>query len=354
MSEKFPPHSESHTSRKNSGEYEEYSDLLDELVRIRKDIEQESTSTCHLAGLVPNQPKDEKNSTPSYITNEVIQNDKSLCSSSFRRFYRFDPDHLEREDTGFLNVDSIKTDLLEPEKFDTRIPHRDKDILYHQELGKTTEKPHQFSQFSKSKNFEIKKNQKRYDDEPVVIPIHRPETRTPARNSKFCDEKHYAKTRHDNHHLQNDPDNSDVTDFTAIPWGLINQYENENFVNMTGNAGNLSLFIGWGAIACGVVIFARSFFVSSMIWLNYGLPIVALGAACLFLGIILSILSDKMQHINDLKQSMTAHRILNSPTNNNAPPSGNHNEHAELEDVYNRLVRLRSEINELIDECENP
>ncbi len=167
---------------------------------------------------------------------------------------------------------------------------------------------------------------------------------------------------------------------------------------MAGNASNLSLFIGWGAIACGVMIFVRSFFVSSMIWLSYGLPILSLGAVCLFMGILLSILSEKMQQINELKQTLTKHRILNPSRQKFDPPheahlrghGGTHgsvektleknqqmppepppsinshdhgasapmhthqNENAELEDVYDRLLKLRSDVNELIDECEHP
>jgi len=348
MTEIIPPHQENHSSRKN---LDEYSDLLDELARIRKDIEQESLPPCHPASFEQSYPRNQEISNHAVNSGEVCQDDKSLPPHSFQRFYRFDLDHLEREDLGCLNNDSKNYGFSESKNNDTNISRCDKEFkesLYHPELKQADEKPKQFSQQSKPKRSEIKSNFYRYDDGPVLIPIRRNETRISKRNPKSICVKPL-----DNHRLsQNDLDRSDVVDFSTLPWGLINQYENESFANIAGNAGNLSLFIGWVSIACGVVIFARSFYVGSAIWLNYGLPVVALGAACLFLGIILSILSDKMLHINDLKQSLTAHRILNQPSKKiDSPPTGQ-NENRELEDVYDRLVKLRSEINELIDGCE--
>jgi len=347
MTEKIPPHLEKHPSKKNP---EEYSDLLDELARIRKDIEQESVPTCHLSDLGQNHSKYHENSSHSSITSEVNGDDKSLHLDSFRRLFRFDLEHLERRDLGCLNIDSEISEFTDWTKSDPAIPLPKKEFSCQTEWEPAEEKTKQLSRLSKSNSSEIKRNYYRYDDGPVLIPIRGLETRRPEQNLKFVHEK----SRENHRRSQDALDQGDVVDYAAIPWGMISQYENESFANLSANAGNLSLFIGWGAIACGAVIFARSFFVGSMIWLNYGLPVVALGAACLFLGIILSILSDKMQHINDLKQSLTAHRILNPPTKKTDSPPAHRNENGDFEDVYDRLVKLRSEINELIDGRENP
>ena len=312
-------------------------------MRIRKDIEQESLPTCHLADLGQNREQSQENNHHSNITNEVCKEDISLPPGSFRRLYRFDLEHLDRKDLGLLSVDSESKDFSKSKKNGTNIPFPDKKSLYLPELK-------QFSSSHKSSSSEIKRNYYYHDDEPVLIPIRRSETGVAKQNSKSTIEKS-GKSQHQ---TQDKFDQSVVVDLTALPWGLICQYENESFANLAANAGNLSLFIGWGAIASGVVIFVRSFFVGSMIWFNYGLPVVALGAACLFLGIILSILSDKMQHINDLKQSLTAHRILNPTSKKIDSLPILHSENGEFEDVYDRLVKLRSEINELIDECVNP
>jgi len=347
MAEKTPPHGEQIFSRKN---LDEYSDLLDELARIRKDIEQESLPASLFLDFGQNRSNNRENSSHSNVTNEVSRDSQSLPTDSLRRCYRFDLEHLERKDFGCLNVVSENTGFSESTKNDTNISFFEKKSRYLPDLEQAEEKSKQFFQTSKSRNSEINRNNYRYDDGPVLIPIRHPETKIPKQNSKLAFEK-----AHKNHRLfQNDTNNNEVTEFASLPWGLISQYENESFANLAANAGNLSLVIGWGAIASGVVIFVRSFFVSSMIWLNYGMPVVALGAACLFLGIILNILSDKMQHINDLKQSLTAHQILNPSPQKIDPPPTHQNECSGLEDVYDRLIKLRSEINELIDECENP
>ena len=336
MTEKIPPHLEDHFSRKN---LDEYSTLLDELARIRKDIEQEFLPAVHMTDLVRNH---------SSSSSDESEADKPFYPNSFQRFYRFDFEHLERNDSRLLNINSENSGFIESTKNDSKTQQCGKEFkasAYHPEFEQTEEDPEYFS--SLPKQSKIKQHDYHLDEGPVLIPIHRPEARIPKHDTKFAE----ANPREIHQYSQDGPA---VIDFSALPWGLINQYENENFVNMAGNAGNLSLFIGWGAIACGVVIFARSFFVSSMIWLKYGLPVIALGAVCLFLGIILSILADKMQHINDLKQSLSAHRILNQSTKKNVPPPVNQSEHGESEDIYGRLIKLRSEINELIDECENP
>jgi len=350
MPEKIPPDVEQHSSRKK---LDEYSDLLDELVRIRKEIEQEFLPACHLSDLGQNHSKFQESNKYSNSTSGVSGDDKSFHANYLRRFYRYDLEHLEREDFESLNIGSEKSGFCETKNNDSNVQQYCKEFKktpYQTELGQVEEKSKQFSKSPKSNRFEIKHNDYRYDDGPVLIPIRRHETKIHNRNSKYAT----AKPSENHHRSSDDLGHSDATNFTAVPWGLICQYENESFAGLTSNASNLSLFIGWGAIVCGVVIFARSFFVGSMIWLNYGLPVVALGAACLFLGIVLSILSDKMQHINDLKQSLTAHRILTPTTKKIDPRLTHQNESCELKDVYDRLVKLRSEINVLIDECENP
>ena len=341
MTDNLPPHLESNSSRKN---LDEYSDLLEELAKIRKDIEQESLPSCHLPALDQNHSIYQNGNNFSSISGEN-SSDRSSNLDSFRRLYRFDFEHLGKVGLGNPNVDSANSDFAEWTNNDTVIPLSDKESQ--SQLRQVNEQRENYS--PQSKRSGSRQKYYRYDDGPVLIPIRRPDGWISSQKSKSAEARPHESVRRSHDNI----DQNNVAELTALSWGMISQYENERFANVTANAGNLSLFIGWGAIASGVVIFARSFFVGSMIWLVYGLPVIALGAVCLFLGIILSILSDKMQHINDLKQSLTAHRILNQPNKKTNPPV-NHNDHAGLNDVHDRLVKLRSEINVLIDECENP
>jgi len=354
MTEKFPPHREFFFHEKHLNEH---SDLLDELTRIRKDIEQESMPLCHLQGLAQKRSPTQDRYNHSDSENDTNTTDKSLQSETFRQFHRFDFEHRNREDTGYFEIDSKSDVLFEQKSKDSDPPLRGKDFVYKPTLQPETK----ISQPSKPAEIEDGQKHYRYDDAPVVIPIRNPESPDFVRNPKQGIAAQHNKKRDSYQNYQTD---SDDTGVSPLPWEMISQYENENFVVLTANASYLSLLIGWCAIACGVVIFLRSLFASSTIWLNYGLPILALGAVCLFLGIILSILSEKMQHINELKQSLAARRI-NNPSNrkfdpphnmyasNNASTYVNQNDTDELESVYDRLVQLRSEVNELIDECEN-
>ncbi|MCL2119310.1 MAG: hypothetical protein FWH27_12875 [Planctomycetaceae bacterium] len=244
-------------------------------------------------------------------------------------------------------------DLPDIDVTEALTPRHGSDVSYQPKWEQSDYYPNQPSRHKTSKSTEIK-NHRRHDDvPPVVIPISQVGTQTTSRKGVFSPGKSRKPTHVNQLNQQNDYPDGSAVDLSMLPWGLFSQYENETFVNLASNASNLSLFIGWGAIASGIVIFVRSFFVSSMIWLNYGLPVLALGAACLFLGIILSILSEKMQHINDLKQSLTAHRILN-PTKREPETSVRQQKYIEVEDVYDRLLKLRSDIDELIDEWATP
>ena len=350
MNEKFPPNNELLASRNDRSEY---SNILNELAKIRQDIERDSMSA------------------PLYHSGNVDSESFSRTPDSSRLFYRFDHDHSEREGHGSLNTDSQTTfyhqwqpfptipgktvrdddfDMHDVDLTEPSITQKDNDFPFRQKREHTDQYPKQNYRHEKYNNSEIKKNYRHDDDSPVVIPIRQAEIQTIAQNSNFVTHKprsDYREDRHDKYHKRH------VVDLSALPWGMFSQYENETFLKLSRNASNLSLLIGWVAIACGVVIFVRSFFVSSMIWLNFGLPVLSLGAACLFLGIILSILSEKMQHINDLKQSLTTHRIL-TPAKRKSEDQAHQHETDESEDMYDRLMKLRSEINELIEECENP
>ncbi|MCL2623995.1 MAG: hypothetical protein FWD31_10055 [Planctomycetaceae bacterium] len=357
MTEKLPPYNEFRAPRNDLGEY---SEILDELARIRQNIERDSTPI------------------PIAHSGDLETESFSNAPDTFRQFYRIDSDHSEREGHGSLNIDSkamfnsnmpsisVRDRNSDMQSNELRngnltkplIPQQSNDLLFRPQREHTETCPNHHSRPQKPINTEIKhKNNKNnlYDDDtPVVIPFRSTGTQTSAQNSNFdTDIPHHTNNPCD--HQQSDPPKGHVTDFAALPWGVFSQYENATFLKLSRNASNWSLFIGWGAIACGVVILVRSFFVSSLIWLNYGMPVLSLGAACLFLGIVLSILSDKMQHINDLKQSLTAHKIL-TPSNKKPDHHARQHENVEdeLEDTYGRLVKLRAEINELIDECENP
>ena len=346
MTEKYPPYNEFLTPRNDLGDY---SDILEELTRIRQDIERDSL--------------------PFPVSHTGQLETEGLCpsSDSFQRFYRFDSDHSERVEQKSLNADSqtnfytkrqtlprttiqdcdigLHNDCLtEP-----LISQHDTDISFRQQRKYAEKQPKHDSCREKTKNEEIKHENRHFDDSPVVIPISQAGIRTSTQNSSSVTQK----PRKDHREVRQGEHNNSHVDFTPLPWGVFSQYENETFLKLSRNACNWSLFIGWGAIACGVVIFIRSLFVSSMIWLNYGLPVVSLGAACLFLAIILNILSEKMQQINDLKQSLTAHRIL-LPKGRKSEKHARQQEKDESANLYDRLIQLRSEINELIDECENP
>ena len=343
MTDKYPPYNEFRTSQ---NDLSKYSDIFDELTKIRQDIERDSMPV---------------------LTNHTRNMDTEVFSTppdSLQQYYRFDHDHSEREGHGSLNADTkttfsiqshpfhgisvgdCKVDLTEPLIFQ----HGD-DFSFRPKWEEHTEQ-HPKSDYCYRETRDVKTEEDyRHDDgSPIVIPLHQTGTRKSARHTSFVRPKPRSNCRDD----QQNEHKEYIVDSPVLPWGAFSQYENETFLKLSRNASNLSLFLGWGAIACGVVVFVRSLFVSSMIWLNYGLPVIAIGAACLFLGIILSILSEKMQHINDLKQSLTAHRVLLPTKRKSEERALQLENHDELEDMYDRLIQLRLEINELIAECENP
>ena len=351
MTEKFPPYHESHTSRKIPSDC---SEILDELTKIRQDMERDST-------LMP----------LGHISGSDTESSTQYFSDSSQKFYRFDFDHVDREKREFLNSElqnspfsakpliSGKTALgRDFDMSESPIPQHRQEFSFQQETKPPNSFPGQVPDQKKNKNKKIKKNNRLYDDPPLVIPIRKTEKRSSTGNTEFLTGKPGKVNRggQQDTSTTNNRNQGNGLDLSALPWSVFSQYENETFVRLASHGSNWSLCIGWVAIACGVVIFVRSFFVSSMIWLHYGLPVLSLGAACLFLGILLSILSEKMQHLNDLKQSLTAQRILCSSHKKSHLPHDTqihkHVEHDETTDIYDRLLQLRSEINELIDECE--
>ena len=347
MTEKFPSYHEFPPPRNDLGEF---SDILDELTKIRQDIVRDSVFV------------------PLGDSSTLDTEGGATTPESFRKFYRFDNDHSGRTDQGIMNTNSKNAFFVQKESsqgktvlnsgFDFQDTDLTKPADQHHRSGLShptgLEESYPCSNpLSGSDNQNITKsgqNYQRYDDQPVVIPMRKAEPQGHPRHSKFVTGEH-RQTCH--YHQQPEPRKDNVGDLSTLPWGVFSQYENETFVKLSSHASNLSLLIGWGAIACGVVIFARSFFVSSMIWLNYGLPILAFGAVCLFLGILLNIMSEKMRHINDLKQSLTTHRILN-PSHGKAETYTRQHEKVGLQNVHGRLLKLQAEINELIDECEHP
>ena len=375
--------------------------LLEELARIRQEIEQDS------AGSFRNRPDDKPLScskTENSVIFESILNSSDLNQShsdsaqspqcgEFRSFYRFDSEHIDGVSQFDDNEPAYKSDST-PSSLPVLPP------LFPSEQEAWPEQARENKVVAKSENAQ---NRRRFDQAPMIIPIHGPQHSKDSKgrqSSKRAPQQgNRQKTTKYGEYC--DDSYSNFTTPPMLPWHSFSQYENETFFKLVANASSFSLFIGWGAVACGVLVFARSFFVGSMVWLNYGLPVLSLGAVCLFLGILLSILAEKMQQINELKQSLTVQRITGKSNLNVVSPRGSDShineggskstntkvsatttlpqaesskkkserkdsgsrstpitsdtEESEVEEIYDRLIKLRSEINELINECEgNP
>lgn len=381
MTDQFPPEREREVQKKL---LDESSALLDELAKLRHEIEQDSIS--HLGGFSQYQNHQDItesgyvfHKTPEKTKNHQNSNDfgQTFPEKSSRPIYRFDFEHVDHEAENKRKCEFYNSNNEDFSQKNTA--RNDRDSFYEPLLSKNDTNSHenqtrQTPQTSSPKQQDRAKNQEscRFDDAPVVIPIRRKKA-NPTREVRSEGNQAYRST----HHFQPDEEDSD-----SLPWRFFSRYENETLLKLVVHASNLSLFLGWGAMACGVLVFIRSFFVSSMIWLSYGLPILSLGAVCLFLGIVLGILSEKMQQINDLKQSLTTQRILSKTKRKFDPPHDTgmtkermpyherenvskempphvpvkrdgSDEPSELDDVYDRLLQLRSEIDELIGECEN-
>jgi len=354
--------------------------LLEELAKLRQDIERDSR--LELESFVHRTtyrdiPQDEYVPVFEELSESKKNDQKSNSISEEYRpkltqpIYRFDYGHIGRENTQFSTSEMSQGDWRDQQK-SYRSSYTDDSEDFRDTNPPKTEQPVKSSQFSATgiplsapcqplhTDRQQKKVQKyrQHDDTPVVIPIRQRDT---SANRGITSKK--RRVNHTDHYNQQEL--YDESKWT-LPWGVISRYENENRLKFISSASNLVMFFGWGAIASGVLIFARSFFVSSTIWLHYGLPTLSLGAVFLIIGIILGILAEKMQQINDLKQSLTAQRILNKSGRECDPSpheiaateypnvSNDAKECPESDDVYDRLIKLRSEINELIDECENP
>jgi len=362
MTEKYPPFSEFRFPGKI---HNESSDLLKELAKIRKDIEQESMPLGHISDLDSMFIGNSEGLDLADIGSNSNPIDKSSYPEASRQFHRFDFGHVKHEDCDAISSGSKNMIFVEKPEMTKKtmiygdigcvepfVSSQDKEFSRQPELAQADDYSKSIYFQTKPQETKTRKFRRGNDGTPVVIPIRQVEKRNTARHSKRSKGKPAKKDRcfPPEDHAKDHGQGPDIA-ISTLPWGLFSKYESETFVQLTSNASHLSLLIGWGAIASGVIIFVRSFFVSSMIWLNYGLPVLSLGATCLFLAIILSILSEKMQHINDLKQSMNAHLILNPAQNQ--PETHVKQANRELEDVYDRLLQLRSEINGLIDECES-
>ena len=387
MSDQFP-----HKQERNIPKdiLDQSSALLEELAKLRQDIEHDSRlelessvhrTTCRdipQEGYVPmlgDFSVDKKNDLKSDVTFETYLPKLS------RPIYRFDYGHIGRENTQYSASETSRDDWRDQQNT-YRSAYTDDFEDFRSTNTPPTEQPVKSSQIPTAESPSSSPRQthrddlkndrqteqrneqqkyRRYDDSPVVIPIRERNTAT----------KQGISSKKQCIHQFNHYDQPELYDESALtlPWRFISRYENENRLKFISLASNLALFFGWGAVAGGTLVFARSFFVSSMIWTNYGLPALSLGGVFLFLGIMLGILAEKMQQINDLKQSLTTQRILNKSGREIAPPheiaatkyqteyhnvSNGTDERPESDDVYDRLIKLRSEINELIDECETP
>ena len=395
------------------------SSLLEELAQIRKDLEQDSMALR--SKNTPPEPACEENIGNGLIFESALKPDdtteqnfkqqnhptfnKPTQPSHFRSFYRFDLEHIEHDQWSDLEEKKRSTDSLPPSldplnresflnnesaeidfsfKNSSKNPQKDssRNTIHSAHASAFTQADETVSQQSvtneKPKPGEERDN-RRHDDAPVVIPINRGDNVRTLPRGFPRPERSQNVENNERRFIRSEKEST----YPSLPWQAISRYENETLCRFATNASTFSLFLGWGAIACGILIFIRSFFVGSMIWLNYGLPVLSLGAVCLFLGIILSILSEKMQQINELKQNLTVQRIVSKsdrkfdpPHQNYAPdrertvksesakktativtqtasPPASDSEDEELKDVYERLVKLRSEIDELINECEN-
>ena len=372
MSDQFP-HKRERDVPKNL--LDQSSALLEELAKLRQDIERDSRleqeNLVHRTtyrdipqdGYVPvlgelslDKKIDQKPSPPC----------ETYLSKLSQPIYRFDYGHIGRENTQYSASETSQDDWRdEPKSY--RSAYSDDFDDFHTTNTQKTEQPVKSFQIpttepppsSPRQPQQVERKCRRHDDAPVVIPIR--QRNTPAKHG--ISSKKQCVNQFDHYDQPELYDESALT----LPWGFISRYENENRLKFISFASNLTLFFGWGAIASGILVFARSFFVSSMIWLNYGVPVLSLGAVLLFVGIILGILAEKMRQINDLKQSLTTQRILNksnrefdlpheiaAPVNQNMSNGTNERPESESDDVYDRLIKLRYEINELIDECENP
>lgn len=401
--------------------------LLEELAKIRQNIEQDSS--CPSANTEQTTSSSKENSVifESVLNSEnVNQNStddqKSSLKSEFCTFYRFDRQHVD-EQVKFNDEKSLgQADVFSPmtgplpnktvfpqdrTQYDFPSENSRFDQRANMSNQRETENPAFFPQSPPSerncpsdpiqkdepkRESEDAKDHRRFDDAPVVIPIYGPQRKKSQPSRSVFRSEDRAKTHGQGKPFEHRQANSPIP--PTLPWQAFSQYENETFFRLAANASTCSLFIGWGAIACGILIFIRSLFVGSMVWLNYGLPVLSLGAVCLFLGIILSILAEKMQQINELKQTLTTQRILGK--SNRVPPSpvdaesgestvkavfstsslSRESEHfknaseqenasqsapmtfdsdeGDINEIYDRLLKLRSEINELINEYETP
>ena len=355
--------------------------LLEELAKLRQNIERDSrletesfvrkttygdTSQDGYIPVLGELSVDKKSDQESNIPCETYLPKLS------QPIYRFDYGHIGRENTQYSASKTSQDDWWDEQKSYSST-YTDDYEDFHSTNTPQTKQPIKSSQtpadetllsppcqtqcnsWKNDRQTEQRNEQRqyrRYDDTPVVIPIRQKNSEGQGIFPTMMPSHPYT------HHFQSD-DESD-----AIPWRFISRYENETILRWANQTGSIAIFLGWGAIACGTLIFIRSFFITSTVWVSYGLPVLALGALCLVLGIVLGILSEKMQQINDLKQSLTTRRILNKSSKEIAPsheitateyqnPSNDVEEHPESDDVYDRLIKLRSEINELIDECEN-
>ena len=370
MSDQFP-HKRERDVPKNL--LDQSSALLEELARLRQDIERDSRlelESLPYETTYRDAPHNEYVPMLGELSeNKIIGQKSNISCETYtpklsKPIYRFDYGHTGRENTQYSASEELRDDWQDQQKLyrsvytddfedfrSTNTPKTEQPVKSSQipTAEATSSLPRQPQHNDQQNDWQNQqKNERkyrRYDGVPVVIPIRKQDT--PAKqgisSKKQC---------------VNQCDHYDESALT-LPWGFISRYENENRLKFITLASNLALFFGWGAVASGVLVFARSFFVSSTIWLNYGLPVLSLGAVCLFLGIVLGILAEKMQQINDLKQSLTTQRILNKsngkPHEIAATEDGlPHQMSPESDDVYDRLIKLRSEINELIDECETP
>ena len=394
MTDQFPPGREREV-QKNF--LDESSALMDELAKLRRDIARESYAELDTSLEDPISQKLSK-SDCFFDSLEKNKNDrksnfaeKPFSSAASRPIYRYDLEHVTHNDFQYGNLemeienrkDRRGTFPSGGSEFqnDSRVMNNFEDSCdnvagiernsFYQPISEKTETKSRENQRDtisptpKPNEETAEQRYWRYDDAPVVIPIRR----------KSSEKQGIPSTRLPSHpytqHFQPDEDEAD-----SLPWRFISRYENETVLNWVANISSMVIFLGWGAVACGVLVFIRSFFVSSTVWLSYGLPVLSLGAFCLILGIVLEVLSGKMQQINELKQSLTAQRILGrSPRKfdppltpgrsldrmeqrldlTHLPPEPNSpKEHQESDDIYKRLVNLRAEIEELIDECESP
>jgi hypothetical protein len=210
--------------------------LLEELARIRQEIEQDS------AGSFRNRPDDKPLScskTENSVIFESILNSSDLNQShsdsaqspqcgEFRSFYRFDSEHIDGVSQFDDNEPAYKSDST-PSSLPVLPP------LFPSEQEAWPEQARENKVVAKSENAQ---NRRRFDQAPMIIPIHGPQHSKDSKgrqSSKRAPQQgNRQKTTKYGEYC--DDSYSNFTTPPMLPWHSFSQYENETFFKLVANA----------------------------------------------------------------------------------------------------------------------